>query len=152
MIDLLLEIKEKVGELKQVPRLLSTAEKTAFKQRYDHIVALGYQANPSPKAVKKRGPVKQGKARNMLNRLSQHRHEVLAFMENYRVDFDNNQTERDLRMIKVKQKNSRVFRSTKGADMFCRIRSYISTARKNSVSAFSAINDAFRGRPFIPEV
>ena len=88
----------------------------------------------------------------MLKRLSQHRHEVLAFMEDYRIDFDNNQAERDLRMVKVKQKISGVFRSTKGADMFCRIRSYISTARKNSVPAFSAINDAFRGRPFIPEV
>ena len=88
----------------------------------------------------------------MLNRLSLHRHEVLAFMEDYRVDFDNNLAERDLRMMKLKQKISGVFRSAKGADMFCRIRSYISTSRKNSVSAFSAITDALHGRPFIPEV
>ena len=73
-------------------------------------------------------------------------------MEDYRVDFDNNQTERDLRMVKVKQKISGVYRSTMGADMFCRIRGYISAARKNLVSAFSAITDAFYGRPYIPEV
>jgi len=152
MIDLLLEIKERVDQLKQVPRLLSTAEKEAFKQRYDHIVAAGYLANPPPEPVKKRGRPKQGKVRNMLNRLSLHHHEVLAFMEDYRVDFDNNLAERDLRMMKLKQKISGVFRSAKGADMFCRIRSYISTSRKNSVSAFSAITDALHGRPFIPEI
>jgi transposase len=87
----------------------------------------------------------------MLNRLSEHRHEVLAFMEDYRVAFDNNQTERDLRMTKVRQKISGVFRSPTGADMFSSIRGYISTARKNSVSAFSAITGVFHGKPFIPE-
>lgn len=152
MIELLLEIKERVDELKQVPRALSSAEKDLFLKRYDDIVAAGYLANPPPEAVKKRGRPKQGKVRNMLNRLSLHRHEVLAFMEDYRVDFDNNLAERDLRMMKLKQKISGVFRSAKGADMFCRIRSYISTSRKNSVPAFSAITDALHGRPFIPEV
>ncbi len=72
-------------------------------------------------------------------------------MEDYRVAFDNNQAERDLRMVKLKQKISGVFRSAKGADMFCRIRGYISTARKNSLPAFSAISDVFHGKPFIPE-
>jgi len=91
----------KVDQLKQKPRLLSTEEKDSFKKRYDHIVAAGYLANPPPEPVKKRGRPKQGKARNMLKRLSEHRHEVLAFMEDYRVDFDNNQAERDLRMVKL---------------------------------------------------
>ena len=151
MIDLLLEIKERVDELKQKPQPLSTAEKDVFKKRYDQIVATGYSANPPPEPSKKRGRTKQGKVRNMLNRLSEHRHEVLAFMEDYRIAFDNNQAERDLRMTKVRQKISGVFRSPTGADMFSRIRGYISTARKNSVSAFSAITGVFHGKPFIPE-
>jgi len=88
----------------------------------------------------------------MLGRLSEHRHEVLAFLEDFAVPFDKNQAERDIRMMKVKQKISGVFRSAKGADMFCRIRSYISTTRKNSVSAFTAIADALDGRVFIPQV
>ena len=151
MIDLLLEIKERVDELKPASRSLSAEEVAVFEQRYAKILAEGYLANPPPEPVKKRGRKKQGRARNMLNRLSRHRHEVLAFMGDNRVPFDNNLAERDLRMMKVKQKISGVFRSAKGADMFCRIRGYISTARKNSVSAFDAIKAALDGKPFIPE-
>jgi len=72
-------------------------------------------------------------------------------MEDDLVPFDNNQAERDLRMMKVKQKISGVFRCPKGADMFCRIRGYISTARKNSYPAFAAIISARQGEPFVPE-
>jgi len=148
MTTLLLSIKERVDS----GNPLTSGEKAAFTERYDAIISEGYQANPPPEPVKKRGRPKKGRVLNMLDRLSKHRHEVLAFMEDLRIPFDNNQAERDIRMMKVKQKISGVFRSAKGADMFCRIRSYISTARKNSVSAFSAITDALQGRPFIPEV
>jgi transposase len=147
MIELLLKIKERVdsGPLKE-------KEKIVFTESYDAIISEGYRANPPPKPTKKRGRPKKGRVINMLGRLSEHRHEVLAFMEDFAVPFDNNQAERDIRMMKVKQKISGVFRSTKGADMFCRIRSYISTARKNSVSAFTAIADALDGRVFIPQI
>jgi len=147
MTQLLLKIKEKVDK-----GSLDGDEKTLFAEQYAAIISEGFKANPPPEPTKKRGRPKKGRALNMLVRLSEHRHEVLAFMEDLTIPFDNNQAERDLRMIKVKQKISGVFRSTKGADMFCRIRGYISTARKNSVSAFSAITDALHGRPFIPEV
>jgi transposase len=148
MIELLLKIKEKIDS--GVP--LDPGEKTAFTEQYDSIIKEGFKANPPPEPTKKRGRPKKGRALNMLVRLSEHKHEVLAFMEDLSIPFDNNQAERDIRMMKVKQKISGVFRSTNGADMFCRIRSYISTARKNSVSAFSAITDALHGRPFIPEI
>ncbi len=90
MIELLLEIKERVDAQKLVSGALNPDEVTDFEKRYDLIVAAGYLANPPPEHVKKRGRKKQGKARNMLNRLSSHHHEVLAFMRDFRVPFDNN--------------------------------------------------------------
>ena len=152
MMELLLEIKARVDAQKWVSEALSPHEIADFEQRYDLIVAAGYLANPPPVSVKKRGRKKQGKARNMLNRLRSHRHEVLAFMRDFRVPFDNNLAERDIRMMKVKQKISGVFRSARGADMFCRSSSYISTARKNSVPAFEAIKAALDGKPIVPEL
>ena len=152
MIELLLEIKRKVDGRKQLSEALHPDEINDFEKRYIAIVAQGYRDNPPPEHVKKRGRQKQGRARNMLNRLSLHRHEILAFMKDFRIPFDNNQAERDIRMMKVKQKISGVFRSAKGADMFCRIRSYISTARKNSVPIFEAIKTALDGKPFVPEL
>jgi transposase len=72
-------------------------------------------------------------------------------MYDFHVAFINNQAERDLQMAKVKQTISGTFRSQVGAAMFCRIRGYISTARKNSLSAFDALSCAFLGDPFIPQ-
>ena len=68
----------------------------------------------------------------------------------FRVPFDNNLAERDVRMIKVKQKVSGAFRTTQGADTFCAIRSYISTVRKQGFNVISAIRNSIAGNPFIP--
>ncbi len=148
MIELLLKIKNTAEKEKLTP-----LEINHFETEYDRIVAKGFSENPPPVREKgKRGRPKQGKARNMLNRLHEYRQETLAFMYDPQVPFDNNLAERDLRMHKVKQKISGVFRSELGAKMFCRIRGYISTARKNSVPVLDAIKSALAGKPFVPEL
>lgn len=87
----------------------------------------------------------------MLRIQEKYKPEVLRFMHNFRVPFDNNQGERDIRMMKVKQNVSGTFRTNAGAEDFCRIRGYISTARKQEVNVLEALQGAFQGTPFIPD-
>lgn len=91
------------------------------------------------------------KAYNLLRRLRDHEAGVLAFLLHPGVPFTNNQSEQDLRMSKVQQKISGGFRTLQGATRFARIRSYISTARKNGQNILDALSNALQGHPFIPQ-
>jgi len=153
MSALLLDIKKAVVQAKEEEHTALRPEQLqAFHRRYDAIIQEGLAANPPPPPppVKKRGRRKQTPPKNMLDRLRKHKAETLAFMTDFKVPFDNNLAERDVRMIKVKQKVSGAFRTLEGAQIFCDIRSYISTARKQQVDVLEAMTDAFLGRPFIP--
>jgi transposase len=121
---------------------------------YDRWIFKGLKAHPEvAKPAEKRGRAKQSKEHNLLERMSKKRDEVLRFAHDLDVPFDNNQAERDLRMIKVQQKVSGCFRSERGARMFCAIRSYLSTTRKHGLNLMDSIKSAFAGRPvdFAPE-
>lgn len=152
MADLLLEIKEAVEKLKPDRDSFGSEDIESFERRYDEIVCRGFADNPfTPPKEKKRGRVKKTPPLNLLTRLRDYKAETLAFMYDFRVPFDNNAAERDVRMMKVKQKVSGCFRTFEGAERFACIRGYISTARKNSQNIFEAIREAFLGDPFIPD-
>ena len=152
LIECLLEAKEEIDQ-QQGP--LAQTRITYYKRRYSRLLRAGLAEIPllpeSTNSPPKRGRKKQHKVKNLHDRLTKHKSEVLAFVEDYAVPFDNNQAERDLRMNKAKQKISGCFRSLEGGKRFARIRSYISTARKQSQNVLGALTDAFGGSPFIPK-
>lgn len=151
MKTLLCQAKEAVELAKQRGDLrLHPLQESDFQVRYQAILEMGYQANPPPEPTGKRGRPPQGPVRSLLLRLDQHRREVLAFMYDFSVPFDNNQAERDLRMMKVKQKVSGCFRSEEGAKAFCRIRGYISTLRKQGQHVLDALQHVFARTTIMP--
>ena len=143
MLDLLIEIndeKNKTGSLTQ-------DQQKAFQKRYRTILTQGEVECPIiQKTEIKQGKTKKSKSRNLLERLRDYEKETLRFMRDPSVPFTNNQGENDIRMTKVQQKISGCFRSMKGALQFCRIRSYISTCRKNGISPAEALQLLFNGK------
>lgn len=154
MMDLLLEAKAAVEA--SPPHSLGepSKQRKRIETRYDAILAQGLVANLPPaasaRAPKKRGRPKQSKPKNLLDRLRDFKPQVLAFLSDSRVPFDNNQGERDIRMAKVRQKISGTFRSQPGAQSFCRIRGYLSTVRKKHANVMQALASVFRAQPLTP--
>ena len=151
MAQLLLDIKTEVAQLSADQLALPSDRLEAYSQQYDQLIAQGLNANPQPPSpTGKRGRKKQTPPKNLLDRLQNYKAETLAFMYDRHVPFDNNLAERDVRMVKVKQKVSGSFRTLAGAETFCAIRSYISTVRKHGHQVINEIYNAFNGNPFIP--
>ena len=149
MKNLLLEIKQSIEEKSGV---LSTRTLQKFEKRYDDLLELGEKANPLPRKnlapSHKRGKKACSKARNLLDRMRLYKPDILRFMYDPEVPFDNNLAERDIRMSKVQQKISGGFRSDQGSATFNKIRSYVATATKQRISMFAALQAAISGRPF----
>ncbi len=153
MKDLLLDMKAEVERAKASGKHeLDVLMLAGFLRRYEEILEEGYQANPPapPPEKRTRGRPKQSPARNLLDRLSLGKWAVLRFLHDFAVPFDNNLAERDLRMIKVQQKVSGCFRTQEGVAMFCRIRSYLSTLRKQGLELLSALEHTLSGHPLLP--
>ena len=151
--DLMMEIKVAVDTAKEKSKTkLSPKTLADFSAQYDALLKQGFKKNPLSKTQipARRGRPKQSIAKNLLDRLLDHKEAVLAFMYDFNVPFDNNQAERDIRMMKVKQKISGCFRSDHGPETFCAIRGYISTARKNDQPVLDVLHAAFEDRPYIP--
>jgi transposase len=157
MMTLLVEIKTTITVTQAAGDTSLTLTQLAnFEQRYQELIQTGLIANPSPQIdldlPKPKGRPKQSPPKNLLDRLKLHQSAVLLFMHDWKVPFDNNQAERDLRMMKLKQKISGTFRSIEGAQQFCRIRGYLSTLRKQGIPVLDALRLVFMETPLFPSL
>jgi transposase len=152
MADLLLSMAKAADEWRrrEAPAV-PAEERDAWVAQYFDLLASGFAAQPLPSAEdvpKRGGRRKQSAAKNLLDDLLRRAEQVLAFLDDLSIPFTNNQAERDLRMVKVQQKIAGTFRSEDGATAFCRIRSYLSTMRKQGRSMLGAMAAVFDGSPF----
>lgn len=158
MKRLLLDIKVAVGKAGETgKKRLSWREEQAYLSRYDGSVVGAGKLYPPLKRKKYRSKSRRPRespivaaVRKLVNRLVAKRDEILVFMRDFRVPLDNNQAERDLRMLKVKQKISGCFRTEKGAAEFCQLRSYVSTMKKQGHGIMEAIKSVYTGETIMP--
>lgn len=151
LYDLLLKMLERVRELKAQDAPLLEQEYLQWKRRYEEILRAGRAANPitpEQQAAKRR---KQSKSQNLLDRMEGYDDCILAFLWNPDLPFTNNEAERAFRMMKVRIKISGCFRTLDGARRHARIRSYISTLRKQGLPVLEYLRLALEGKPFLPQ-
>jgi len=149
---LLLEMKAAVEQARAHGEAqLPTVVRHALVAHYEDLLAAGRATHPPPERPPgKRGRIKQSPACNLLERLSLGQGEVLAFLDDFTIPFDNNQAEQDLRMLKVQQKIAGSFRAQSGAEAFARIRGYCASLRKQDVGLLAALQTVFTGQPLYP--
>jgi transposase len=117
---------------------------TDLLQRWHEAINAGYAAHPRPPTGAR------GKVLALIDRLRDHTSEVWRFARQFQVPFDNNQAERDIRMIKTQQKVSGGWRTTPGAADWLTVRGYLSTTAKHGHNTLTALRDLFTGHPWLP--
>jgi transposase len=148
---LLLDIKDAVERAREAgkDRLSESALRT-LRECYREVIKLGYEQNPELQADQGGRRPKRTKAQNLLLRLDQRHQEALRFAHDFKVPFDNNLCERDLRMVKLQQKISGSWRTIAGAERFLQIRSYLSTARKQGLTPLEVLTKLTASEPWLP--
>lgn len=145
MIKLLIEAKMSVQDAVEANKSSLDAKTLhSIRCRYGRLINEGYRVNP------KQPKRKQSKTFNLLIRLNEQRDDVLRFATDFRVPFDNNQAERDIRMVKLQQKVSGCWRTFAGAEAYLCVRSYISTARKQNQNPLEVLQRLFEGNAWMP--
>lgn len=144
MKRLLLQMYEKSDSGKGVVEGIEKYEK-----RYDEILRAGEGEEAPATKPQGRGKWKRSRGRNLLERLRKYKEGVLKFAKLEGVPFTNNQAERDIRPVKVKQKVSGGFRSSSGTESYTRINSFLSTMRKMNRQVFEELRSVIEGRPFV---
>jgi len=130
---------------------LDVLQLAGYRIAYEQIIAAAYRENAlNTTRTGQRGPIAQTPARNLLCRLDRHREDVLRFAYDFRVPFDNNLAERDIRMVKLQQQISGCWRTSTGADHFLALRAYLSTARKQGRQLLDALTRLAAHEPWIP--
>jgi transposase len=116
------------------------------RHRYHSAVLIGKN-----QAAARAGPLMR-KHHALAKRLLAREDDYLRFTADPRVPFDNNAAEREVRMGKLRIKVSGCMRSMAGAEVFCAIRSYLSTAAKHDIGKLAALTQATSGTPWVPEI
>ncbi len=151
LADLLIEIHQTVQTAKAAGHTTLPGRRlTGYRRRYRALISEGQRLNPPPPRTGKRGRPALGPAGSLLRRLDDYQDDVLRFATDFTVPFDNNQAERDIRMVKLQQKISGGWRSEPGATAFLDVRSYLSTARKHNQNTLEALRQLFTDTPWIP--
>lgn len=124
-----------------------------LKNHCDDILQRAVEQNPLPEPEKgKRGKQRKGKIRALIDRLIAYKGKVCRFSDNALVPFTNNQSERDLCIIKIKNKVIVCFHSQKGAKDFLALKSLTSTIAKLGLTFFQTVQALLCGTLFAWEL
>ena len=147
--EMLLDMKVAKEKALKKGEALSRYYLEKYDRLYDRIITEAYRKNPLSKSTeKKRGRKKKGTVLSLIERLSAYKESICLFIKNPMVPFDNNQAERDIRMVKTKTKVSGCIRSKEGAMNYLKIMSYVGTATKQNVNPYESIRYAILDKPY----